>query len=552
MEAGERVSTIESVFQEYSFIKITSPFKADVKTGLVFGEIVVSIDGFNLEFLIQVELNYPYKSSVGVDTLHFFFSSETGLPHQNDNNSICVHTASSPDLVEKLRLDIAGLKEWIEKYYIRREKDEHQDYVLVPYSNYFFPPTTVYYTEISKEIKKGEFGFLEYSLIYHDKTFPKSGATFCIRNFRVGGKQYDSTISSLYLKNGTANTGAWIFIGDEPTRVNRKVVANWNKLGIHLNPSQINFLANLTEKHKQHFKDKTEIFCMLGYYTSDGKPHWELIKIPVNKNPAPLKFTEAKFTGGLNNQEILWGRGVNISYDRFFGRGKLCDRITDSGVHIIGCGAIGSQLSEMMVRGGLKQIRLWDADLVEAENVCRSQYHFMQTVTYKTLALQQILFSVSPFIEIHPENKRPQFEKYSVDTAQFQIVKQDVEKSEIIFNCTADDEVTYLLDEMNLTKPVYDISISNEAKGLVCVTGKNLFEKKVQAFKEFEGYEKNLYQPVGCFSATFRASYNDINTLLSYAVKHINSRLEKGLEVDSFRLKVIENETGFSIDYKEI
>ena len=33
---------------------------------------------------------------------------------------------------------------------------------------------------------------------------------------------------------------------------------------------------------------------------------------------------------------------------------------------------------------------------------------------------------------------------------------------------------------------------------------------------------EDLYNPIGCWSPTFKASYNDISTLVQFALKHIN------------------------------
>ena len=79
MEAANRISIIEMVFQEDSSVKITSPFEVDVVTGFTLGTINISMSGFNLEFDIQVGLNYPFKSSVGPDNIQFSFLGEIGL-----------------------------------------------------------------------------------------------------------------------------------------------------------------------------------------------------------------------------------------------------------------------------------------------------------------------------------------------------------------------------------------------------------------------------------------------------------------------------------------
>jgi len=49
---------------------------------------------------------------------------------------------------------------------------------------------------------------------------------------------------------------------------------------------------------------------------------------------------------------------------------------------------------------------------------------------------------------------------------------------------------------------------------------------------QFKGILKNdvgdMYEPTGCWSPTFKASYNDVNLLVQMAVKKINSILAEG------------------------
>ena len=44
----------------------------------------------------------------------------------------------------------------------------------------------------------------------------------------------------------------------------------------------------------------------------------------------------------------------------------------------------------------------------------------------------------------------------------------------------------------------------------------------------------DLHNPTGCWNPTFKASYNDINTLVQFAIKHINLRFEKDKALRNF------------------
>ena len=53
-----------------------------------------------------------------------------------------------------------------------------------------------------------------------------------------------------------------------------------------------------------------------------------------------------------------------------------------------------------------------------------------------------------------------------------------------------------------------------------------------------------MYNPTGCWSPTFKASYNDINVLVQFAIKHINIRKKNGQELRNFILDTKEDDFG--------
>jgi len=52
----------------------------------------------------------------------------------------------------------------------------------------------------------------------------------------------------------------------------------------------------------------------------------------------------------------------------------------------------------------------------------------------------------------------------------------------------------------------------------------------------------DLYEPIGCWSPTFKASYNDINMLVQLAVKHINNLYKSDKQQNNFVIKIDDSE----------
>jgi hypothetical protein len=67
-------------------------------------------------------------------------------------------------------------------------------------------------------------------------------------------------------------------------------------------------------------------------------------------------------------------------------------------IHIIGCGAVGSTLAEMLTRMGCTNLILYDFDTVTPHNIANQMFLDKHIGQPKTLALVEILKSINPDI----------------------------------------------------------------------------------------------------------------------------------------------------------
>lgn len=82
------------------------------------------------------------------------------------------------------------------------------------------------------------------------------------------------------------------------------------------------------------------------------------------------------------------------SYD-FFKPESLKGRI-----HIIGCGSVGSTVAENLVRFGIKDITLYDFDVVESRNIANQMFTSEDVGKMKVDALAEYLYSINPDLDI--------------------------------------------------------------------------------------------------------------------------------------------------------
>ena len=92
---------------------------------------------------------------------------------------------------------------------------------------------------------------------------------------------------------------------------------------------------------------------------------------------------------------------------------------------------------------------------------------------------------------------------------------------DIIFDCTTDNQLMQLLDRFNISSRVVNLSITNNAQDLVCAFSPNISKTIDLVYKLLNRDVSDTFNPVGCWSPTFKASYNDIECKVQFAIKHI-------------------------------
>ena len=84
---------------------------------------------------------------------------------------------------------------------------------------------------------------------------------------------------------------------------------------------------------------------------------------------------------------------------RCFGRGAFSKNLVEKKIAIVGLGAIGSILAESLARSGIYSLGLWDSDIVEPGNICRSIYDARDLGGSKVQALAQKIRAINPICE---------------------------------------------------------------------------------------------------------------------------------------------------------
>ena len=86
-----------------------------------------------------------------------------------------------------------------------------------------------------------------------------------------------------------------------------------------------------------------------------------------------------------------------IDNNLFFGRGVFSQSLRSKRIALVGLGALGSMVAESLARSGVSVVGLWDNDLVEPGNICRSSYQLSDLGESKVDALKKKLLSINPY-----------------------------------------------------------------------------------------------------------------------------------------------------------
>lgn len=554
---SQRVSEINTVVESIPDVKIVKPFEQSKIN--IEGCITVSVEGLEkpLEFNVTIHPHYPFKSHE-TETIKFSNDDLKEYKHIMQDGAICIHTAHSPVLSKKLIYDIESVKAWIRKYYINKDSDTHYEHLIVPEKLFKENHYAYFFNEVAYTFQKNQYGFIDYSImsngVFHNDNIQSSILqTFYNKN----RKEIAEVNWNFQLKNLPQSTGLFIFLREAPSKNQRWVFNDWKEFKTILPQDFLKFLHSVEERLGKENGKTLPLF--IGYNISETEIHWQAIILEIGNFPIyGEKINKQWLTKIDEDKAIDWARTRNCSYKYFFGRGKLGNQITESKILIIGIGAIGSIVAKTLVRCGCRKLGFIEFDVKEPENVCRSEYSFFTGITNKTNDLINELCLVSPFFEpIHGGyDYSESFDFFIKSHLSDVVIKTETEKHldeyDIIIDCSADNDLLFVLSQLNINATLLNLSISNHAKHLVCAAEHNRYDFIMSQFSgDILKFDiDDLHNPTGCWNPTFKASYNDINVLVQTAIKQINLKLEQEKTLRNFVIET-DGTSGFNINIKE-
>lgn len=242
---------------------------------------------------------------------------------------------------------------------------------------------------------------------------------------------------------------------------------------------------------------------------------------------------------------IPWLQTENWAKDQIISRGSISSGIQSNSIAIIGGGALGSAMGELLGRLSCEKITFIDNDGASVGNFSRHTLTMESLTAFKAEKLAQRLNGAFPFLNAT-------FKNSSIEEC-IQAEPEFLNVFDLIIDATANDGCLIALANAlsGKDKLLVSLSTSYDAKRMYCFTARTqdidiieVFTRLMQPWYEKQRQEQpDVVSPmegIGCWHPVFPARLDDIWSVLSPAIRIIESFANSS---ESHCLTVVERQT---------
>lgn len=356
----------------------------------------------------------------------------------------------------------------------------------------------------------------------------------------------------LVRKDKQQEAGLWIKLLDEPVIDHWHVPDTWEQLFELLARKSIS-LDQVFRDTYGHFRNASAPLMALGFpipETVSGSHlqlHWFFIQLPVLRARGERKkqhrypkavFWERNHTLNLSGP-IDWIASENWSPETLGSRGRLPAKLTTRSVLLLGAGALGATLAELLVRCGVQKLAIVDGDVFAAGNLVRHTLDISDIGHGKATALAQHLNRVSPHADVEGFDSR-----FSADDAKMRSLALE---QALVIDCTAEDGVAKALEtiEWNSETLLCSFSIGYGADRLYAYAQKGRFDSShffsvisslLSDDLEKHGPETFPREGIGCWHPVFPARVERVTQATSKAIGFLAERYDEVTDAGIFEV----------------
>lgn len=229
------------------------------------------------------------------------------------------------------------------------------------------------------------------------------------------------------------------------------------------------------------------------------------------------------------NKPVRWQHFENWHEDDLSSRGAFSPQLKSSSVLVVGAGAVGSAVAELLVRGGVRNVMIVDGEDLKGGNLVRHTLLLADVDQNKALGVAKRLALANP----HSCIKGFEYQLGRLPGSAFAQVQQ----CSCIVDCTGSDGVLHQLSTLpwGTSKLFCSISTGFRAERLFLFMARGAafphaeFIEKMHKWLVLEqeefAKEKFPREGVGCWHPVFPARTDDIWLCASIATKHLDAHV---------------------------
>ncbi len=346
--------------------------------------------------------------------------------------------------------------------------------------------------------------------------------------------------------------GIWIRLPNEPVLTEWHVPDSWGELDELLAQNGLS-MSQVFRDNYGHIRNGSAPVLALGFPIPEifsgscVQLHWCFIQMPTIRARREKKkyqrYPDAVFwqrdkTVALTGS-IQWIASENWSPETLGSRGRLPEEITGRRVLLIGAGALGASVGELLVRGGSHTVTIVDGDRMSAGNLVRHTLDMRDLGFGKATRLARHLNAVSPHANVE-----------GIDTS-FPPIEDEIKSltkgHSLVIDCTAEDGVVKALDSMTWSANTVfcSFSLSFGAANLYAYFQRHRFDcnQFLSSISRLVAEDMAQHPPeafsregVGCWHPIFPARVERVVQAACNAIKFLSEHSELNTDVGSFEV----------------
>ena len=261
-----------------------------------------------------------------------------------------------------------------------------------------------------------------------------------------------------------------------------------------------------------------------------------------------------------SSKQLPWGKVENVASERLYVRGAHPSEVQSITIAYFGCGALGSSVAELLVRGGVRQLHLFDYDSIKFGNLCRHTLDGSSVGLNKAVALANRLSLANPLSTIEGHAIGIPLNSRSDET-----IRKVLEDADVFVDCTTNKTAFDWLNEYAAKngKRLISLFFNFYAELLtICISGDSMscgdifsdLNRSIQrnqtpidpsVYFHEPTEDEEITEGAGCWHPTFPAQYGHIQILAAHAVDiishSISSKSKKGFAAIVERQSVLQN-----------